>query len=286
MSVVHATSASRFTGVWDELIMGLTAGFLLADERGQVLATNDAAAELMRLDKTDLLTGSRPSHWRMRDSTGSPMPDWAELTSQVLRTGTRMSTAVVITENDRPSGHVWMDFQPVRMNSQQRVLILLHAVEGDVAHSRGMVDPLTGLPGRVLLLDRLDQALARARGRGTLATLILVDIRRLELFNIQYGFAQGDELLVLIASRLRQSLPDEHTVARFGGDEFALVIEHPAGSGADLAEQARATVTRPMRLSHNQVRHVRPNVRVSWVTSDGNASVHSVINKVEQQLHD
>ncbi|NHD19480.1 MULTISPECIES: sensor domain-containing diguanylate cyclase [Actinopolyspora] len=281
MSVVYATSASQLTGVWDELIMGLTAGFMLTDERGQVLATNDAAADLLRLDRTELLTGSRPDGWAMRDSAGAHLPDWSDLTSQVLRTGTRMSTPVVVTEHDVPSGHVWMDYQPVRMHSQQRVLMFLQPVDTDVSHSRGMVDPLTGLPGRVLLLDRLDQALARARCRGTLATLVLADIRRLEQFNVEHGFAQGDELLTVLAGRLRQSLSDEHTVARYGGDEFALVVEHPSGTGSEIAERARGAVARPMRLENKQI---RPSVRVSWVTSDGNASVHSVISRAEQQL--
>ncbi|WP_026449389.1 GGDEF domain-containing protein [Actinopolyspora mortivallis] len=281
MSVVYATGASQLTGVWDELIMGLTAGFMLTDERGQVLATNDAAADLMRLDRTDLLTGSRPSGWAMQDSTGAHLPDWSDLTSQVLRTGTRMSTPVVITQHGKPSGHLWMDYQPVRMYAQQRVLMFLQPVDTDVPHSRGMVDPLTGLPGRVLLLDRLDQALARARCRGTVSTLVLVDVRRLEQFNVEHGFAQGDELLTVIAGRLRQSLSDEHTVARFGGDEFALVVEHPSGNGAEIAEGARRAVVRPMRLEGRQV---RPSVRVSWVSSDGKASVHSVVHRAEQQL--
>ncbi|SDP75279.1 diguanylate cyclase (GGDEF) domain-containing protein [Actinopolyspora xinjiangensis] len=283
MSVVYATGVSQFTGVWDELIMGLTAGFMLTDERGQVLATNDAAAELLRLDRTDLLTGSRPADWAMRDSTGARLPDWTDLTSQVLRTGTRMSTPVVITRHGEPTGHLWMDYQPTRSCSQQRVLMFLQPVEAEVSHSRGLTDPLTGLPGRVLLLDRLDQALARARCRGTLTTLVLVDVRRLEQFNVEYGFAQGDELLTMMAGRLRQSVADEHTVARFGGDEFAVVVEHPSGTGDEIAEGARGAVVRPMRL---QRRQVRPSVRVSWVTSDGNASVHSVINRAERQLKD
>ncbi|RCW47192.1 diguanylate cyclase (GGDEF)-like protein [Halopolyspora algeriensis] len=281
MSVVDVAVPSQFTGFWDELIAGLAVGFLLTDERGQVLATNDAAAELMRLDRSDLLTGSRPDGWVMRDDAGSALPDWAELAGQVLRTGTRLSTPLVIAPNGQVSSRIWVDYQPVRTHGRDRVLMLLQPVDSAIAHSRGLLDPLTGLPGRALLLDRLEQALVRSRNRGTLTTLVLVDVRHLSEFNRDHGFDQGDELLGMIAARIRQGMSDEHTVARYGGDEFTVVAEHANGTGVRIAEQVRDFAGRPMRIGR---RRVRPNLRVSWVTSDGHAPVHSVVSRAERQL--
>lgn len=281
MSVLDLTVPSRWTAIWDELISGLTVGVLLTDESGQVLATNDVACRIMRVTKTDLLTGSRPYGWRVQDDTGSSTPDWTEVAAQVLRAGTPLSTPFVITEDDQPATRVWADYHPVRAHGRSRVLVLLQPVEFDVLHSRGLRDPLTSLPGRALLLDRLDQALIRARTRAMLATFVLVDVQGLDAFNKKHGFECGDELLTLLATRLRQGLRDDDTVARYSGDEFAIVADHPHGAGERIAEQCREVGGVPMQLGRKRF---RPRLRVSWVTSDGNASVHSVLERAEQAL--
>ncbi|GAA2822177.1 GGDEF domain-containing protein [Saccharopolyspora taberi] len=281
MSVLEVAALSRLTPVWDELISGLTVGVLLTDHRGQVLATNDVAAELMRLSRSDLLTGNRPAGWQVRDDTGAPMPDWAELAGQVLRANSPMSTPMVIGRSGQPQSRIWVDYHAVRVQGRNRVLMLLQPVHTDMPHSRGLIDPLTGLPGRILLLDRLEQSLVRARTQGVLSTLVLVDVHQLAEFNRLHGFDRGDELLTTLAGRLREGMSDDRTVARYGGDEFAVIAEHPSGTGEEIAEQIRQTAGWPMRIGR---RRVRPGLRVSWVTTDGNAPVHSVLARAEQQL--
>lgn len=281
MSVMDTSVPSQLIPIWDELISGLDLGVLLTDGHGQVLATNDVAAELMRLTKSDLLTGSRPRGWAMSDDADSTMPDWAELAGQVLRAGSSLSTPAVITATGQPSSRIWIDYHPVSAHGHDRVLMLLQPVHTDVSRSRGLLDPLTGLPGRALLLDRLEQTLVRSRVTGTLTTLVLVDVRRLAVFNAEHGFARGDGLLAVLATRLRQGVRDDYTVARYGGDEFAVVAEHPNGTGVEIARQAREVASWPMRIG---TMRLRPNLRVSWVTTDGHASVHSVIERASQQL--
>ncbi|MER2091416.1 MAG: GGDEF domain-containing protein [Saccharopolyspora rectivirgula] len=281
MSVLGVTAPSQLVPVWDELITGLTVGVVLTDERGQVLASNDVAADLMQLAKSDLLTGTRPSGWQVQDDTGAPMPDWSEIAGQVLRVGSPLSKPMTIVRSGQPVSRVWADYHAVRVQGRRRVLVLLQPVQGEVSHTRGLIDPLTGLPGRVLLLDRLEQVLTRSRCRGTLSTLVLVDVQQLAAFNARYGFERGDELLTVLAGRLREGLSDEQTVARYGGDEFAVVAEHPNGTGEEVAQQIRSIVGWPMRISGVRV---RPVLRFSWVTTDGNTSVHSVLARAEQQL--
>lgn len=280
MSVLEV-AASQVTSVWDELITGLTVGVLLTDDRGQVLATNDVAAELMQLDRSELLTGNRPTGWNLRDDTGARMPDWSELAGQVLRAGTPLSTPMVIGCDGPSTNRVWADYHPVETQGKRRVLILLQSVHTDVPHSRGLLDPLTGLPGRALLLDRLQQSLVRSRTRGTLSTLVLLDVARLAAFNTEHGFERGDELLTVLTGRLVQSMNPDYTVARYGGDEFAVVAEHPNGTGAEIAKHTRDVARWPIRVGRKRI---RPGLRVSWVTSDGHASVHSVLTRAEDQL--
>ena len=97
--------------------------------------------------------------------------------------------------------------------------------EATMAH-QALHDALTELPNRSLLLDRLSQALARTeREHGGLVAVLLLDLDRFKLVNDTLGHPAGDELLVSVAGRLRDSLRPGDTVARLGGDEFVVIAE-------------------------------------------------------------
>jgi diguanylate cyclase (GGDEF)-like protein len=84
-------------------------------------------------------------------------------------------------------------------------------------------DPLTGLPNRVLLMDRLRQALARDARDGRVTGLLLLDLDGFQRVNDRHGHEAGDLLLARLSDRLRERMRDVDTVAHLGGDEFALV---------------------------------------------------------------
>ncbi len=268
MSTVQTTTSRA---VWDELVSDLPFGMLLLDDTGAVLAGNRVAAAMMGLPSATPAGFHRSQAW---DASGAPLPSHAELGAQVLRTGSTLMIPMVL-----PHARVWAEYQPLELRGQ--VLVVLRPVQADVPHSARLLDALTGLPGRALLLDRLDQALTRARTHGTLASLVLVDVHRLAEVNREHGFQRGDELLTVLAGRLREGLRDDYTVARYGGDEFAVVAEHPNGSGEAVAAKVRELAGRAVRIAG---RRVRPGVRVCWVTSDGEAPAHAVIGYVEERL--
>ncbi|MFZ0272465.1 MAG: EAL domain-containing protein [Acidobacteriaceae bacterium] len=85
-------------------------------------------------------------------------------------------------------------------------------------------DTLTGLPNRLLLLDRMEQALASAARRGKKAAVMCLDIDRFKQINDTYGHAIGDLCLKQVAERLKSRLRAEDTVARSGGEEFSVVV--------------------------------------------------------------
>jgi diguanylate cyclase (GGDEF)-like protein len=86
-------------------------------------------------------------------------------------------------------------------------------------------DPLTGLPNRALLDDRLEQALARAKRSGRSIAVMLADLDRFKAINDTYGHPVGDQMLKAISGRLTDCLRSADTLARVGGDEFVIILE-------------------------------------------------------------
>jgi diguanylate cyclase (GGDEF)-like protein/PAS domain S-box-containing protein len=121
--------------------------------------------------------------------------------------------------------------------------------EGRLAH-QALHDALTGLPNRSLLLDRLEHALARSTHHPVPPALLFCDIDRFKVINDSLGHGVGDQLLVAFAQRLQEVLSPADTVARFGGDEFVILLEdlpNPDRAAA-VAEELRSALARPFAL--------------------------------------
>jgi diguanylate cyclase (GGDEF)-like protein len=115
-------------------------------------------------------------------------------------------------------------------------------------------DPLTGLPNRIMALDRLERALARRRRGGTNVAALMVDLDRFKVINDSLGHEAGDELLLALAPRLRDILRLNDTVARLSGDEFVIVCEATGGvrQVITVAERAAAAIGRPFLLDSGE----------------------------------
>lgn len=131
-------------------------------------------------------------------------------------------------------------------------------------------DALTGLPNRMLLADRANQAiLAAARTRGSLALLFL-DLDRFSLVNESLGHAAGDALLRAVAERLGATLHRDDTLAHLGGDEFVLLWNglKDSGDAATLAQRALAILARPFTIEGRAL-GVTASIGISVYPGDG-----------------
>jgi diguanylate cyclase (GGDEF)-like protein len=136
-------------------------------------------------------------------------------------------------------------------------------------------DPLTGLPNRVLFMDRLERLVGRARSGGSPFAVFFLDVDRFKLINDSLGHLAGDELLINLARRLETSLrasdtvarlDGEPTLARLGGDEFTILLDgvRSAADAQAIADRLLAAVSQPFTL---QGRDIFSSVSIGIVMS-------------------
>jgi diguanylate cyclase (GGDEF)-like protein/PAS domain S-box-containing protein len=130
-------------------------------------------------------------------------------------------------------------------------------------------DPLTGLPNRALLRDRLEQAIRIGQRTGNLVAVLFIDLDQFKEVNDSLGHASGDELLKLVATRLKEVCRKEDTFGRLGGDEF-LVIAHrlPSAEAASvLANKLVVGLDQPFELNGREI-YVGGSIGISLFPRD------------------
>lgn len=130
-------------------------------------------------------------------------------------------------------------------------------------------DPLTGLANRVMLGDRIEQAIARANRNDRGMAVLMVDLDGFKGVNDNYGHAAGDQLLLSIALRLGASVRETDTVARMGGDEFVVILEdlHNYEEIERVAEKLLVCVGKPVELAAGTV-EVGASIGVAFFPGD------------------
>jgi diguanylate cyclase (GGDEF)-like protein/PAS domain S-box-containing protein len=228
----------RRSSEYRELIELAPEGVVLVDERGRMQVVNRALEEMFGYSRDRLLGQPLkmlvpPSqHERQREAwrryAASPPGQRlvaADGTKGLRSDGREIDLEVAFTFTETPVGRRTTAYVADVSYRQQHERAL---------HHRSTHDPLTGLPNRWLLGDRLAEAADKARQPGSLVGVLLLDIERFHLVNETHGTQAGDALLREVAERLANGLRTGDTVARLGGDEFAVVL-----TGLTDADQAR-----------------------------------------------
>jgi diguanylate cyclase (GGDEF)-like protein len=175
--------------------------------------------------------------------------------------------------------YLWYDLRAHAMPSENSRLLRCTGLMRDVTSLKrsyerlihdAVHDSLTGLPNRELFVDRLQGAITRAReGQANRPTVLVIDIDRFKNVNKSFGLVIGDSMLLTLGRRLSRHLNPQDTLARLGGDQFAiLLISDPDPRNvATLAERVRRALRTPMKISS---REIILTASIGIVVHDGN----------------
>ena len=254
----------------DKVFANSPVGILIADEAGRVLSINPAFSVITGYQPMEILGYEADSllHLCNQDRLESMAEGlgehgrWAGEVPGQRKNGLNYAMWLNITRIQEAGGgahHLWIlaDITE-RKRAEARINHLAHH------------DPLTGLPNRLSLLSRLEQALPEARRYHWNLGLFFIDLDRFKVINDTLGHLVGDRLLMEVAGRLAATVRESDTVARLGGDEFVILLPD-VGDAADAAAVAGKIIdalAEPIRVEGHEL-HTSPSIGISLYPLDG-----------------
>ncbi len=226
-------------------------GIIAFDEKGLLRTTNEAACDLFRGTHDDLvglhLTALFPDVSTFRPSAHADRGDLEGRGSRLEGWAKRLDASTCPIE---------LALRRVSFDQTHWLIAIVRDITVLKAHEDklrrlALYDALTMLPNRVLLKDRMAQALNIAKRSGEPVTLAILDLDRFKEVNDTLGHHVGDALLVDVARRLSECMRDGDTVARLGGDEFAILLprDGKAQSALDVAKRLVETIHQPFSVA-------------------------------------
>jgi diguanylate cyclase (GGDEF)-like protein/PAS domain S-box-containing protein len=250
-------------------------GIVLTGADHAVVMVNPAFCEITGYELEEVLGKPSDLLWANRHDSASSEAVWAAVQKQGQWQG-----EIWIRRKDGELRPVWKNISVVH-NSAGRVVNYVWVFSDITAIKNAeerlnylaFHDPLTDLPNRQLLADRMRTALSRAERTGTSVALLYLDLDNFKHVNDTLGHEQGDRLLHAIAARLCTHVRVEDSVARLGGDEFVIILEDVSDPAqpARLAEKVLAAVSEPLQLGGFELR-MRASIGISMGPAHGATS--------------
>ena len=232
-------------------------GVLVSDSRGVIVHVNRALVEITGYPAEEVL-GRRPNMFK----SGRHGPEFYQAMFKTIDEHGEWHGEIW---NRRKSGEVYPQWQTVRAITDDKGLVSHYvAVFSDISAIKNSQtelarlvhhDPLTDLPNRLLFTDRTEQALASAQRHQTGCALLMIDLDHFKIINDSLGHNVGDLLLKAVAERLLRVFGKGFTVARLGGEEFAVLIDScaQASQAAGLAQQVLEIMKGPFDVDKHQL---------------------------------
>lgn len=228
-------------------------GLIVTDAHERILRVNHTFAEIFGYTPDEVI-GQTPRLLQSgRHDEAFYNALWAELSTRGRWQGelwNRRKSGEVFPEWVTITAVTGEDGQVSHYVATHTDITLRKAAEDEIRHL-AFYDPLTRLPNRRLLQDRLRQALAQARRQSTQLALLCMDLDHFKPVNDSWGHPAGDELLQAVAQRLTACVRESDTVARLGGDEFVVLLPdiHQEDDALEVAGKILSTLRQPFMLS-------------------------------------
>ncbi|MFA7241374.1 MAG: EAL domain-containing protein [Sulfuricellaceae bacterium] len=247
-------------------------GIIITDADNRILSVNQAFSEITGYGRLEIL-GQDPSLLKSgRHGADFYRDMWASL----AQTGHWQGEIW----NKRKNGEIYPEWIAIgSVKDEQGKTTHYIAIFSDITHRKASearinqlanYDALTGLPNRVLLQDRVTQTLAASKHQGSKVALLMIDLDRFKNINESLNHAFGDQLLQLVAQRLENCARGLDTVARSGGDEFAILmpeIRH-VGEVTALANTVLSALSQPFQLEDHEI-NITSSIGISVFPGDG-----------------
>jgi len=221
--------------------------------------------------------------------------DWMEL---VARLGHSDKLIVIkkpfepieILQSASALSHKWQNARALKRHVEGLERVVTDRTRGLEAANRQLRhlashDSLTGLPNRLLLDDRLAQAIAQANRQAHGFAVAVLDLDRFKLVNDSLGHRAGDELLCEVAVRLKGAIRPVDSIARLGGDEFVIIFDGPMtrAETLEMGKRLLAVMELPMRLLGIDV-HVSPSIGIAFYPRDG-ATIDTLLAHADAAMY-
>jgi len=164
------------------------------------------------------------------------------------------------------------------------------ALDAEIQHL-AFYDPLTQLPNRRLLLNRLEQAMASTSRNHFHGALMFLDLDHFKILNDVHGHDVGDQLLIAVSERISSCIREQDSASRFGGDEFVVMLadlsedaEHAAVQAETVAKKIRSVLSTPYRLHRGALRGDGSVIEYSCTSSIGVTMFHGQNNEIATLL--
>ena len=231
------------------------------------------------------LTGYRPEEVIGRTAADLrlwPGPQREILLERIRQDGRVTNMELLGLDRSGQSKSIAVSAEPIELNGQQCLLLTardvsqLKAAQAQVLHM-AYHDPLTNLPNRTLLMDRLSQQGALLKRHDMRGALLFLDLDHFKHINDSLGHPVGDAVLKMITARLEASVRQEDTVARLGGDEFVVLLTGLSGKRSEVtrqvrmvAEKLRQVLAEPMLFDGHHLR-VTPSIGIALIPDHGDS---------------
>jgi diguanylate cyclase (GGDEF)-like protein/PAS domain S-box-containing protein len=263
-------------------------GITITNAEGTIVDVNDAFTRITGYSRADAI-GQNP---RMLSSGRQDKVFYEGLWRALLEQG-HWSGEIW---NRRKDGEVFAELLTISavrdaQGSTQHYVALFSDITAIKEHQNKLdrmahFDALTNLPNRLLLADRLQQGLAQAARRGQTLAVAYLDLDGFKSVNDRYGHDVGDQLLVALASRMKQALREGDTLARLGGDEFVAVLSDltEAQASVPLLNRLLAAAAQPVSVGGLTVQ-VSASLGVTFYSQANELEPDQLLRQADQAMY-